>query len=224
MANSSINYCTKENLYQYVNGIKEKMGIDPQKIGIDFLEECQKINGIKMEVVEFTDRSLRGLSVPTQNIILLNSSRSAIERNFDCAHEFIHVVKHKKEVFQTFNCFDKLRPQQNPYLEWQANEGAAEMLVSYKLFIPTFCEQVEKCTYGYEYYHLKEYLAKQFNVPLAVIELRIDNLRYEIQQYEDGCDINKLRILSNSQQSKSGIVITSYNTKFDFYDLIPAPY
>ncbi len=220
MENSSINYCTKEDLYQYVNGIKGKMGIDPQKTGIDFYEECQKLNGIKMEVVDFTDRSLRGLSVPKQNIILLNSSRSPIERNFDCAHEFIHVVKHKKEVFQTFNCFDKLRPQQNPYLEWQANEGAAEMLVPYKLFIPMFCEHVEKCNCGYEYYYLKEYLAKHFNVPLAVIELRIDNLRYEIQQYETGCDISKLRILSNSQQSRRGIAATSYNTKFDFYDWI----
>lgn len=218
MPNNSINYCTKEDLYRYVNDLKKRMGIDPMKIGIDLYSACQKINGIKMEVVDFSDRSLRGMSVPRESIILLNSSRSRIERNFDCGHEFIHVVKHKKENFQTFNCFDKLRPQQNPYLEWQANEGAAEMLVSYKTFIPLFCEEVEKCNYFYEYYLLKEYLAETFNVPLTVIDLRIDNLRYEIQQYENGCDINKLQILSNSQLSRREIAVVSYNTKFDFCD------
>ncbi len=220
MVNSSNNYCTKEDLYQYVNGLKEKMGINPQEVGIDFFTECQKLGCIKLEVVNFTDRSLRGLSVPKENIILLNSSRSLTERNFDCTHEFIHVVKHKKENFQTFNCFDKLRPQQNPYLEWQANEGSAEILVPYQSFIPLFCEKVEKCEYFYEYYLLKEHLAKIFNVPLAVIDLRIHNLRYEIQQYENGRDINRLQILSNSQLSHRGLEIVSYNTKFEFCDYI----
>lgn len=160
MPNNSINYCTKEDLYRYINDLKKCMGIDPMKIGIDLYSACQKINGIKMEVVDFSDRSLRGMSVPRENIILLNSSRTPIERNFDCGHELIHVVKHKNENFQTFNCFDKLRPQQNPFLEWQANEGAAEMLVPYKIFIPMFCEQVTKCNCGYEYYYLKEYLQR----------------------------------------------------------------
>lgn len=216
MPENSTNYCTKEGLYRYVNDLKKCMGIDSMKSGIDLYSACQKISGIKMEVVNFSDRSLRGISVPKDNIILLNSSRNEIERNFDCAHEFIHVVKHKHENTQTFNCLDKLRPQQNSFLEWQANEGAAEILVPYKVFIPIFCEYRPHCENEYEYYYLLDYLARLFNVPIRVIELRIENLKYEICQYEKGCDIDSIQVLSNKKQEEKGIHIVSYNVKFDF--------
>lgn len=216
MPKNSTNYCTKEDLYRYVNDLKKCMNIDSMKIGIDIYWACQRINGIKMEVVDFSDRSLRGMAVPKDNIILLNSSRNEIERNFDCAHEFIHVVRHKHEDTQTFSCLDKLCPRQNPFLEWQANEGAAEILVPYKVFIPIFCEYHPRCENEYEYYYLLDYLAHLFNVPLRVIELRIENLKYEIYQYEKGCDIDSIQVLSNKKQEQKGIHIVSYNVKYDF--------
>lgn len=220
LVNSRINYCTKDDLYKYVAKSKEFMGIKTNEIGLDFYEACSNIKKLDVRTVNFKDRSLRGLSVPKENIILLNSSRNRTERNFDCAHEFMHVIKHKNENFQTFNCFDTLRPQQSPYLEWQANEGAAEMLVPYKIFIPMFCGSISNCETYADYYSFLEFLSCIFNVPIAVIELRVDNLKYEIHQYENGCDINHIRLLSNKKQAQRGIHITSYNTLFDFQNWI----
>ncbi len=220
MVNSRINYCTKDDLYKYVAKSKEFMGIKTNEIGLDFYEACSSIKKLDVRTVNFKDRSLRGLSVPKENIILLNSFRNRTERNFDCAHEFMHVIKHKNENFQTFNCFDTLRPQQSPYLEWQANEGAAEMLVPYKIFIPMFCKSISNCVTPADYYSFLDSLAHIFNVPNAVIELRVDNLKYEIYQYENGCDINRIQLLSSNKQAKKGIHIVSYNNLFDFQNWI----
>lgn len=220
LENHHINYCTKDDLYKYVAKTKELMGIKSDAVGLDFYRTCSHLKKLDVRIVDFKDRSLRGLSVPKENIILLNSSRNKAERNFDCAHEFMHVTKHKNENFQTFNCFDNLRPQQSPFLEWQANEGAAEMLVPYKMFIPMFCESISNCETYADYYSFLEFLSCIFNVPIAVIELRVDNLKYEIHQYENGCDINHIRLLSNKKQAQRGIHITSYNTLFDFQNWI----
>ena len=220
LENHHINYCTKDDLYKNVAKTKELMGIKSDAVGLDFYRTCSHLKKLDVRIVDFKDRSLRGLSVPKENIILLNSSRNKAERNFDCAHEFIHVTKHKNENFQTFNCFDNLRPQQSPFLEWQANEGAAEMLVPYKMFIPMFCESISNCETYADYYSFLEFLSCIFNVPIAVIELRVDNLKYEIHQYENGCDINHISLLSNKKQAQRGIHITSYNTLFDFQNWI----
>lgn len=216
MTGGTINYCTNGDLYRYVSDLKKSMGIEWNSIGIDFYETCKGLKKLDIRMVTLKDKSLRGLAIPKDNIILLNSFRNEIERNFDCAHEFMHVVKHKSENVQTFNCFDKLRPQQNSFLEWQANEGAAEILVPYKVFIPIFCEYLSCCEDECAYYYLLDYLAHLFNVPIRVIELRIENLKYEIYQFENGCDIDSIQVLSNKKQEQKGIHITSYNLKFDF--------
>ena len=220
LASGHISYCTKEDLYKYISELKMYMQLSLGDVGLDFFSICKQIKNLDIRIVGFKDKSLRGLSHPKDRIILLNSSRSEIERNFDCAHELIHVIKHKNENCQSFNCFDRLQPMQNSYLEWQANEGAAEMLVPYKVFIPLFCTNVTKCKGSLDYQNLKEELAEHFQVPVMVIELRIDNLKYEIQQFEQGCDVNHLCILSNNEQLRRGINVPSYNMKFEFYDLI----
>lgn len=216
MAGGTINYCTKDDLYRYVSELKKFMGVEWNGAGIDFYAACEGIKKLDVQIIALKTKSLRGVAVPKDNIILLNSSRSEIERNFDCAHEFMHVVKHKSEKANAFNCFDKLRPQQNSFLEWQANEGAAEILVPYKAFIPIFCEYLPCCRNECAYYSLLDYLAHLFNVPFRVIELRVENLKYEIHQYEKGCDIDNIQVLSDKKQRQHGIHIVSYNIKFDF--------
>lgn len=220
MSKEYISYCTKDNLYEYVNCVKKRIEVNQNNIESDLYNKCEKEFRLKMDIVPFTNKLLRGMSIPKENIIILNSSRTSAERNFDFAHELIHVIKHKYENHQTFQCVDCFQPTQNLFLEWQANEGAAEMLVPYKAFIPLFCANVVKCTGFHDYKKLKEELAEHFQVPVTVIELRIDNLKYEIQQFEQGCDVNHLCILSNNEQLRRGINVPSYNMKFEFYDLI----
>ena len=51
----------------------------------------------------------------------------------------IHLALHRRLEQKTFNCFDKVQANQNPFTEWQANEGAAEFFVPYKIFFAYDC-------------------------------------------------------------------------------------
>lgn len=57
--------------------------------------------------------------------ILLNSSLSFPEKNFYGTHELIHIYTNTDNPGQSFNCYDTVKPDQNSYIEWIANEGAA---------------------------------------------------------------------------------------------------
>ena len=68
--------------------------------------------------------------------ILINSNKSPLDQRFDLAHELIHFWFHPSQTSFSF---------QKPHLrdkekEWQANEGAAELLLPYKDFIPRFVQ------------------------------------------------------------------------------------
>lgn len=216
-------YETKKGLYNFVNKVRHSMGLSTCERGIDLCKFCMDNPKIKIDFAPFTSDSIRGFSIPKENIIVLNASRNELERNFDCGHEFIHLTKHKSFNFPTFTCLDEiLHPRQDSYLEWQANEGAAELLVPYKDFIPTFCKGIKDCKSYQDYEALKKILAFSYKVPYRVIHLRIENLKYEIYQYEKGVGIDDLEILSRTQLGKKGIYVLSYNLKFDFYENLMA--
>ena len=70
------------------------------------------------------------------DIILLNSHRNKIEQKIDCSHEAIHLAFHRNINCKSFNCFETALPSQNKYLEWQANEGSAELNVPFQTLLP----------------------------------------------------------------------------------------
>lgn len=214
-----IDYCSKSGLYRYVGGLKKAIKLTERDYPLNFVDICSSFTSIKLEAVPFKSKAIRGMAVPKDKIILLNSYRNKIEQSFDCGHEFIHLVKHKNANTKTFNCFDTVRSTQNGFLEWQANEGSAELHVPYKMFIPLFCEYVNTCYDLCGYENLKLYLSQYFGVPQAVIDLRIDNLKYEIKQYQSGVPIDKLSIKSRKQLDQEGIFIVSYNAIIDFMNI-----
>lgn len=216
MTKDKINYCTKQDLYKYINKLRKQLGLNNTKYPIDFYEICCNMKNLKIELVNFSDKSLRGLSVPKEKIILLNSSRKDGERSFDCCHEFIHVLKHVNEHTQMFNCFDSVRANQNPYLEWQANEGSAELHVPYRKFIPLICKDLHDIKTSSDFDKLKVNLAEYFGVPETIIKLRIDNLIFEIDQYSKGVPLDSIPLKSNSQLRREGYNLCSLNTYFDF--------
>lgn len=211
-----IGYCSKSDLYRYLSDLRNAMNLTKRDYPLNWVDICLSIKGIKLDVVPFRTKGLRGMAVPRDKIIMLNSFRNKVEQSFDCGHEFIHILKHKHLGTQTFNCFDKVKASQNLFLEWQANEGSAELHIPYKIFIPLFCGYVKNCHDFCGYQNLKLYLAQYFGVPLAVVDLRIENLKYEISQYESGISLDNIKIKSKNQLKKEGISVVSYNTVFDF--------
>ena len=143
-----------------------------------------------------------------KDTIILNSNRSPKQLNFDCGHEIIHLIKHKEQVDGTFTCFEK---KQNSFLEWEANEGSAELLMPYRELLPILKLNKTVNFTSSKIYEFKEALSQKFMAPPATVEIRISNLKYETYQYLNGVDLDNIEILSNKQQKSRGICVESLN-------------
>ena len=207
-------YYSKDRLYKEIANLKNFLGIDQKLYGFNLVEIL--INGgLKIESIPLQTAGLRGMAVIGQeneeDIILLNSHRTNLEQNFDCGHEMIHLAIHRKLDQKTFNCFESVTSYQDPFIEWQANEGAAEFFVPYKILI----EYIGDCYKSLNNYSniemFKETIACIFNVPEAVIKYRLENLKYEIHQYLSGIPLNDIEILSAKKQNERNIMIKSLN-------------
>lgn len=144
------------------------------------------------------------------NCIIVNSNLSYEEQNFHGLHEFIHLICREKYRGQTFNCFDKVKPNQNPYIEWVANEGAAELALPYKDVLPFIKDTLptlEKEMFPVS--KMSRMLAKSHLVSPAVVQNRLDNLKYELFQYLNGIPLNEVQILSRKSQAIYGIQVDS---------------
>lgn len=207
-------YYSKEGLYNEIGNIKEFLGLYRHAYGFDLVNYCT-MHGIIIETVPFKTQGLRGMAVVgnglQEDIILLNSSRSKCEQNFDCGHEMIHLCLHRNLGQRTFNCFDTVRKTQNHFVEWHANEGAAELFVPYEVFLPLVKEKIGNSTDYSVIENAKTDMANIFKVPNAVITFRLENLKYEINQFLNGTPLDKIEILSHKQQEKRNIKVLSLN-------------
>lgn len=143
------------------------------------------------------------------NCILVNSNLSFVEQNFHGIHELIHIVSCPKNSGQTFSCFETVKPNQNSYIEWVANEGAAELLIPYRKLLPIIKQKYPELIRDLGTYNFCEKYADEFYVTSTVLQHRIDSLKYEIFQYISGTDIDSIQILSKKAQENRGIYIKS---------------
>ena len=203
-------YITKASLYQRVQNVRKQLNITLLDYPINSISLFTETMGRKLGYAPFKKSALRGVASidkenPVRDVILLNASRTKLEQNFDCAHEIIHTIAHRNlPGVSSFNCFETVSEKQDPFIEWQANEGAAELLVPYKDFIPTYIELSRKNARSwYGTPPLKE-LTERYNVTETVIQNRISSLNYEIYQYMEHGDINRIEILSQNKQKQIG--------------------
>lgn len=115
---------------------------------LDIYEICKKLDKIEIAAIPLKTPGLRGMAKLADetsdiNCILVNSILSQPEQNFHGTHEFMHTIFENGKTGTTFKCYDRVMPFQNKYTEWVANEGAAELLVPYKEFIPLFFELLD---------------------------------------------------------------------------------
>ena len=207
-------YYSKEGLYKEISRLKKFLGINESYYGFDLIEILQH-NNFLLKSIPFQTKGLRGMAIigheDLEDVILLNSNRNHVEQNFDCGHEMIHLALHRKIEQKTFNCFDKLQVNQNPFIEWQANEGSAEFFVPYKIFLPMIAECYPLLDNYSNIDFFKREMAEIFNVPEAVIKYRIENLKYETTQYLSGIPLDEIEILSAKKQEERNIYTISLN-------------
>lgn len=198
-----MSYNAKKQLYDFVDETKYKYGICgfPAKV----LNFCNESDRIDVTLRKFNTKGLCAAAFvgSKKDTIILNTNRTDQELNFDCAHELIHLTKHRSQNIEIFSCFEKNNITQNPFLEWEANEGAAQALVPYQIFIPMYVDLCLKYPKDKFMFDIEKMLSKYFFVTENVIHNRIKSLQYEIYQYFDlKIPINIVSLKSNRQLIK----------------------
>lgn len=207
-------YYTKQNLYKEIDAVRRFLGTDTLDAGLWTKDVLLRQPNIAIDSAPFKTPGLRGIlslgSKSENDVILLNSQRSPEEQNFDCAHEMVHLFLHRNEDKPSFTCTDYVSDNQDPYLEWHANEGSAQFLMPYQTFIPRFVELLA-CTSSDSAFLIPSQLAEFYNVTTRVVNHRLENLGYEIDQYRAGVPISQIELLSRRQRQKRGITPTLYH-------------
>ncbi len=205
----------KAQLYNYVEQLRCRLRISENDCPLNIIDICNECGNIQIEKIPFKTKGLRGMVSIANNssenhVILLNKFKSDIENNYHGKHEFMHIFTSGNKPGELIQCYEYVHPKQDTYIEWLANEGAAEFLVPYKLLLPMIKENYNDInSHLFGAYSFCEETAELFNVSSAVITNRLNNLRYEIDQYLKGVPIEQLNILSRSEQTYQKIFVKS---------------
>lgn len=203
----------KAELYSYIQNIKKQCPTLNKMTDVEPF--CNK-NNINLILHSFDDNGICGFACigEKKDTIVLNSRRNEIESFFDFIHEFIHTKRHRNVASMWLLCSDK---KQNSFLEWEANEGAAEFIAPYKLFIPAFSDlydlymerfDIWKIIYGWV--NVPQVLAGKFGISEMMAIHRIENLSYEIEQYRSKGTVEGIALYSKKAQNKLNIVAKNY--------------
>lgn len=203
----------KLDLYSFVETLRAELKIHPSKYPINIINICNNDCSTELLYHPFKTHGICGTALigEKSDTIILNSKRNIIEQNFDCGHEIIHCKKHSGYEVKCFNCFESVLPQQSSFLEWEANEGSAELLVPYKLLLPIILRNRQILSFPPKIQCLKRKLACEFLVTNATIFYRLESLKYEINQYLNGVSLNEIELLSDNCLNKRGITVKSLN-------------
>lgn len=207
---------TKATLYRKISEIRKNFGIRPEDYPLDLIELCKKYPQLQICYNRFNTPGLKGLSYigkgSERDVVVLSVEQDKAERNFTLTHEIMHTILHRGESTRKFGCYTTARFTQDPYIEWQANEGAAEFLIPAYIFLKEISEKWLSLHSSHDFVELKEYLSKRFNVTPHVIEIRYEHLKYEIHQFLSGVPYEQIKVISQRRQDALGIHVKSLNT------------
>lgn len=213
---------TKANLYEEVDIIRRNYDIQAWPVDTYKLVNQICINP-RIEVLAFRSVLICGMLSRgiTNTVIGLNQRHNGRQQNAYCMHELMHYLWHPGmgEVKISYS----IATDRDSYIEWQANQGAAEMLMPHRDFIPSFVNELfDKRNYGQklDFCYIPTILANKYKVTPKMAEYRINDLMYETSQYLKGTDLNNLRILSHTKQVEHGVEYGNFNSMINSFDEI----
>lgn len=201
MANDNSLFLSKAALYELVTAKIQSLGfsalaknyrVDATRLA---LEVCLRP---QIHILEFSNLAICGILYKGANstTIGLNARRSAGGKNFDCAHELIHYWFHNQNEFCCMENIDN-------NWEWQANEGAAQLLMPYQNFIPNYCHLYDRfyrrMPPHIAYNTLVATLAKNYMAGEMAVRFRIESLKGEISQYLSGVAVDDIKVSSRRE-------------------------
>lgn len=213
-------YTTKAALYQAVGGMRPALGIQPGRYPVNLIAIARRRCSYTLHAFDTPGLFGMCLAGPRVDSIVLSSRRSDTQRQFDCGHELVHLYLHRNLAGAGFHCFappgpkgPRQAPRGDAALEWEANAGAAELLVPMAAFLPLVARHADALSDPAAFRRLRRYLAGRFGTTVPVISLRFEELRYELQQYLGGTPLEEVEILSATQLRRRGVDAPSFNRR-----------
>lgn len=207
---------SKLELYRFIDELHLFLNLDYDSFPLNTINICTTLHNTEIQYHDFNTNGFCAavLLGDKSDTMILNAARKPDEMNFDCGHELIHASKHRGMGIRAFSCMEmKLKRKDYGFLEWEANEGSAQLLVPHYSILPEIKKVYPYLNSRIDFLQFKNEMAFKYGVSEAVINFRFESLKYEIEQYLQGVSLNGLRVLSNHQQQVRGIRIKSLNDK-----------
>lgn len=190
---------TKAVLYARIDSMRKKYGIkgsfDPW--------EFAKNHGYEIRFHSFDDNNVKGFLVRVPGAarqgIILDKNLTREEQRCILAHELVH-----SELHGAFSRLYEVDKDSSSYTEYQADEGAAELLIPYREFIPEVCRMRKMLNARPAL--ITGQLAKKYGVDSEYIRRRIKSLEYETGQYIKGVPIDKIELRSRYELEKNNVL------------------
>lgn len=196
----------KHDLYVAVDHLRSLLDVPYTARAVDYQKIVCDATDTVVQLAAFKTNGLQGMAIlGTPDIILLNEHRSALSRRFDFAHELIHCRYHRVSQ-PAFTCMGY--SPRDPFLEWQANEGAAELLVPYRSFLPLVAENYHRIRRLRDLKSFITFAAHLFQVTEETIRIRLKSLSAELFQYRSGVPLDQLEILSAREITRRKIKLS----------------
>ncbi len=187
-----VSNCRAE-LYRKMDALRRAWGIaDPFD---PFLIACT-LPGVEVCEREFSTPGLHGMIITSSDkahaMILLDRRRSEIEQTFDLSHELVHFALHPPT--------DRPRPVSS-FREWQANEGAAELLLPRSFLLQFLSRARTRIQSPGDADRIVQLLSERQGITRSVVRFRMLSLGWDISYALEGADPETLPILPNHAHS-----------------------
>lgn len=179
-------FLSKAGLYAQMDNFRKEYGFD-----YHFEEEAlAKKLKIKLSYYCFDSTRLAGalLRGEKHSEIILSANRRKKEQRFTFAHELCHWYLHSGA---TFCCGE----DDAGALEWQANQGAAELLMPYREVL-RFIKNISSLYKSSSPRVIKLFIEHFGDVTPTMAKIRLEELSGEIDEYLSGVPMDKINILS----------------------------
>ena len=190
---------SRSALYQALDDCRQQLSlsleqpVDPYRLAVQLgcdvaahFFECQAVAGMLLQSAKEEP--------PFLAVVLLNGARTSQSQRFTLAHEMVHLMLHPR-IPQRI-CRDSAAAEPVP-LEWEANEGAAELLLPYRQMLPLLASMSALSPS-----QKVQRISARFQVSPITARFRLEGLKEDWNNYMSGTALSALPLLSRRARNK----------------------
>ncbi|MBE6936381.1 MAG: ImmA/IrrE family metallo-endopeptidase [Ruminococcaceae bacterium] len=184
---------TRGVLYRRIDAMRRKYGIRGRFDPFAFAAEHE----IPVQYHAFSNPALKGILVRSGGAcgVVLDPRLSQAEQRLTLTHELVHLELHYGEQGTAFS--------HHSGMEYQADEGAAELLMPYRDLLPRAAAFRRR--YRQDPVQITGLLAAHYRVDLDTMRRRLESLDYELMCFLRGTPVSEIIPLSRQEKQHQAI-------------------